>query len=264
MLAKKEVSNILKNEDLRFEMVSIDILKTAKYQKGRLHVSRAKTIAKNFDPFKAGAILVSYRDGDYWILDGQHRTIGAKIAGHDRIMCNIKEGLTLEEEARFFYTQDDLNRAVSTIDKFEARLIGKEEVALKIKRILDDKGITISRGSGDFHISAVGALEYIYASLNANGLSRCLDLILETWDGENKSLQSNIMKGVSELIKRFGYEMEDDIFVKQLSSVNVDKINRQAKSATYHDDTNKGAYAKVMFEYHNKRLRSNKLSWNIE
>jgi hypothetical protein len=72
------------------------------------------------------------------------------------------------------------------------------------------------------------------------------------------------IKGVSELIKRFEYKLENKTFIKKLSKISPDRIQREADSDTYHYDSKRVAYAKVLFKYYNKNLSTNRLSWPVE
>lgn len=64
-------TNLLNN--LTYKILALKDLVTADYQKDRLSIGRAKAIAKEYNPQKAGSILVNCREGKYYIVDGQHR-----------------------------------------------------------------------------------------------------------------------------------------------------------------------------------------------
>ena len=247
-----------------FDMLDVNLIRTAKYQDGRLNVSRAKKIAKDFDIKKAGVIIVSHRERKYFVVDGQHRTAAASIADVPRLMCQILHDLTYQEEAMLFAEQDENKRSVSAFDKFKARIEGEEPKALDIKNVANSLGIKINDHSRDNEIRAVGTLEKIYDKQGIAGLEKCLKLIQNTWSGENKSFSANILKGVAELIKRYQFDIDEKLFVSQLRRVDVNDIIMQAKSATYHYDPVREAYAKVMLKYYNRNLRTNRLKWAVE
>ena len=256
MLDKSKLFN-----DSNFEILPVNILKTAKYQKNRLDVARAKAIGKDFDPRKAGAIIVSERGRSFYIVDGQHRTAGAKISEVSHVMCQVLHRLTYEEEAMLFAEQDRNKKPLKSVDKFRAKIEGQDTKSLEIIDILAKLSLEVSRGSGDFEIQAIGTVEKIMDKLGADGLERCLKLIKKAWNGKESSFQSGVLKGVTELITRYQYDLEDKIFIKQLKKVEISDIVREARSATYHYDAISVAFAKTMFKYYNKKLRSSRLEW---
>ena len=248
-----------------FEMLPVNELITAEYQKGRLNIARAKAIAEDFDLRKAGALLISYRGGKYYILDGQHRKVAAELNDESHIMCQVLSRLSYEEECKYFVNQDSLRKAVSSLQKFKVELEYNKPDTVEIYNIVKLNGLDISfhGGPGDNTISAVVTLKKIYKKIGFDGLNRTIELITKTWNGENDSLQSKIMYGVSELIRMFGDELKDKIFIKQLKTIDIADIKRSADSSLYHGNSKKVAYAKVMLIYYNKKLRSNKLSWKV-
>ncbi len=71
------------------------------YQRG-IQRKRVELIAKDFNEYTANEPKVSFRNGRYYVTDGQH-TIEARIlrnGGKDLpILCKIYTGLTMQQEA---------------------------------------------------------------------------------------------------------------------------------------------------------------------
>src|SRR5262245_14620837 len=61
-------------------------------------------IAKDFDLNKLGYPIMNFRDGIYWILDGQHRIYALRENGFgdDVLECEVYENLTDQEMADIF------------------------------------------------------------------------------------------------------------------------------------------------------------------
>ena len=78
------------------------------YQRG-IQRKRVELIAKDFNEYTANEPKVSFRNGRYYVTDGQH-TIEARIlrnGGKDLpILCKIYTGLTMQQEALFFAEQN--------------------------------------------------------------------------------------------------------------------------------------------------------------
>ena len=69
---------------------------------GGIQRKRVELIAKDFNEYTANEPKVSFRNGRYYVTDGQH-TIEARIlrnGGKDPpILCKIYTGLTMQQEA---------------------------------------------------------------------------------------------------------------------------------------------------------------------
>ena len=83
------------------------------YQRG-VERKRVEMIAADFNEYIANEPKVSFRDGKYYVVNGQH-TIEGRIlrnGGEDLpILCKVYTGLTMEQEALLF-----AERTLRTID----------------------------------------------------------------------------------------------------------------------------------------------------
>lgn len=253
---------------ISYEILPVKMLKIAEYQYGRLNPVRAKKLADEWDENKFEPIIVSYRDGIYWIVDGQHRTVGKKIKfGADAtIMCKVITGLTYEQEAFYFGSQDEGERAVPPIIKFNAFAISKDESTLAIKSIVEECGFKISKDNhkSDHTIAAISHIKYIYEKSNPTTLREVLKLIDDTWHGTSDSLEGHFIKGVYAFVKTYystGYD--HDRFAKAHKKVSPAKIKRDARD----DNTFKDGFTKYgiqMWNHYNNGLRQeNKLPFKF-
>lgn len=243
--------------NLTFEMVPVDNLKINKYQRG-LSVLFAKTIGFEFDANRVGVITVSYRDGQFNVLDGQHRVYGAKIAEIPMLMCHIIRGLTYQQEAELFKDLNKQRKGLLAFDYFNAGFEADEIEAIEIKEIIEMNGLTISRGSGHNLIQALRTVSNIYRKFGKEHLSTTLKFIKATWDGETKSLNNSMLKGVAEFLNVYSGEVTLGKFAKQLRRWDPEKITREADN----DSSNVTKAIKtvnVIFKYYNYKLASNRL-----
>ena len=157
---------------ISYERLSTNLLKIAQYQIPRLQMMRAKAIAKDFKPERLGVITVSYRDGQYWVVDGQHRLVAAKIAKYPDLMCEVVSGLTYEEEAYLFANQDENKKPVQLSVKWNSLRIAGHEETLKIDRIVESAGLELSTNGhkGKGQIIAISTVKSIHNQLGDEGL----------------------------------------------------------------------------------------------
>lgn len=86
---------------------------------------------------------VSYRDGKFYIIDGQHRYMAAKYLGEKELPCIIFTGLTQKDEAIRFARQNRNAKKPSIYDEFKANIcngndsIPEVKIDMQIKEICD-------------------------------------------------------------------------------------------------------------------------------
>ena len=75
---------VLSPENKKEETIQImdlnikDLISSQAYQRN-IDQKRISYIVSNFDPHKIGVIKVSFRDGKYYVYDGQHRIAALKV-----------------------------------------------------------------------------------------------------------------------------------------------------------------------------------------
>jgi len=146
ILEKQYVETLLANavplNGVKFLEVPLFMLNVNPYIQ-RLPRGHEKKIALNWDRSKCKAIIVSYRDGKLWIVDGQHRYLAAKSVGEKSIVCQVYEDLTVEQEALLFGSQDENIRRLTTSEKMDKLIKGRDEDALMLKALCDEYHVCI-------------------------------------------------------------------------------------------------------------------------
>lgn len=240
----------------KYEMIPVNDLKIDKYQR-TLEMVRAKKFAGEFDIKKVGVIIVSEREGNYYVIDGQHRTFTAKLAGVQTLMCQVLQGLTYEEEAKLFKEINTTGKKIGKADIFKADVEANDKDALEIVAITKNLGLRICKTSGDNSISAVGTITSLYKKHGREHFKETLTLIKNTWNGGTYSLNNKMLSGISEFIKVYKNEpnFSKDIFVRQLQKVDPVVIIREANN-DYSSTNQDMKITNVVFKYYNARLRN--------
>ena len=117
-------------------------------------------IASNWDDNKAGHLEASERGDHFNIWDGGNRLRAAVMVGKTHVLCNIRTGLTDEDEAHLFVTQ---------YDKFIAACASGEErgkAALLLRDICDEYGIKIKKACGKNSAGVLTAIGIALAITN--------------------------------------------------------------------------------------------------
>lgn len=245
-----------------YEVVRVNELRLDNYQRV-LNMAKVKEFATKFDITQLGTITVSKRNGNLYIVDGQHRVVLAKMVKVTELMAVVYEGMTYEEEAELFNKLNGAHGEKTNLRKsdiFNASIEAKDPKALDIKFIVEKLGFRISSTSGTNCLAAINAIEKIYNKYGNIHLYNTLKLIKDTWYGESNSLSSLMLTGVSEFIKIYSGQnnFNESTFINQLSKVTAKKVIADSK-----DDktTNKVAVRTMntLFMHYNKSLRTKKL-----
>lgn len=183
--------------------------------------AHADALAADFDLELMGIPVISRREGVYWILDGQHRVAALKIVGlgNEILQCEVYEGLTESEEALMFLGRND-RRGISPFDSFRIALIAKRQPETEVNRIVVSEELRITQGGTKTQsIQAVGALLAVYEQAGSDGLARTLRLLRDSFDSENKAFAAPLLRGMSNVVLRYGQALQDEQVITRLQGV---------------------------------------------
>jgi len=104
--------------------------------------SKILDLASSWSWVACGAIIVGSRDGEFWVIDGQHRVLGAKRRSDIKeLPCVVFETIGIEQEAAGFLNVNINRKAMSSLDKYMALLVIGDESAVYVKSTFDKYGI---------------------------------------------------------------------------------------------------------------------------
>lgn len=224
-------------------------------------------IKRKFDPNQVSPIVVSFRDGKYNIVDGQHTALAIyELNGNDGstlVYCDVREGLTLEQEAQLFYDLNTNKRPVSAADKIWSLVIAKNSDAVEFKELIERCGYTFGRRTSTT-INPINACWKIFNSpAGADRLENILTLINDTWPDDASAVTVDMLRGMNRFLEHNGYEFDRERFVKTFSTINHRTIVSNARSL-YKSMSDRSytmtvcVYMMIVTKY-NKNLRSNKI-----
>jgi hypothetical protein len=194
----------MKTTNQKTEYIALSDLYMDGYQRPT-STKQVNDICANFDESKLGFLTVSHRDRKYYILDGAHRATVMRKLGYTHASCLVLEGLSYEEEAEYFLTQNENRRRLSQYDLFNAGLQAKEEICVKIAEVLEKNGFSVGNRVKNFNeIKAIFALKTVASVYGFETLDTVLRLIRRTWDGVNIATNREFLVGIAEFVKYFG------------------------------------------------------------
>ncbi len=245
--------------NVHFELVPIkDLVSNQEYQR-TLSMKHVQKAVDEFDLNQINPIKVSRRDGVNYVFNGQHTAEIVAMASGSRdtpVWCMIYEDLIYEEEADIFANQMKNVKALAPVEIFKANCEAGDEKALMIRDLVESYELKINGANTPGSIAAVSTLIKIYDRFGYEVLNRVLNLIVGTWEGENKSFSSNILNGVTKLTVAYKEKLNDELFKEKLGDVSIKELTRTAR------ERRAGAlgYAEAMLIVYNKRNKAS-LNW---
>lgn len=224
---------------------------------------RAAKIGVEFNPDAVGIVTVSQRaNGDYFIIDGQHRVEGMRIAGlsDDKAECEVFTGLTLADEAAMFRLRNNTAHP-QYIDKFRVRVIEGDPVAVAIDDMVHRHGWKIQMGNSVGDLAAVQALERIYR-LEATAAERALSTLTRAWGLDSSSVDGRLLDGMGLVFIRYGDAIEVDDLIARLARFSGGAGALIGKARGLRDlvgSTIGRAVAEIVVELYNQRRRTKAL-----
>jgi hypothetical protein len=228
---------------------------------------RVNRIAADFNPLALGTITVSERaDGTLILIDGAHRTAGARQAGFTgRIPAEVITGLTHEGEAQLFLLLND-TRTPSAVTKFLTSVVKGDTAAVEMNQILTGYGWRVEQASTPGCISAATAIERVYRSaggtlpdgLHYDVLDRTIEILTAAWEHDSKGMNASLLLGLAQLIGRFGRSVDTKKLVLELQGTRPGIIVGRGRTLTAaQGGTVPSAIAKILTGMHNNKRRTN-------
>jgi hypothetical protein len=241
--------------------INIQVLHAGLYFQKEPNKTRVNQIATNFDWNIFQPLDVSYRDGKYNVVNGQHRLSAMKQRfGEDsqiQVPCCVRDGLSRKAEMDLFVDLATKSRKVSCMELFKAQYadgLGDDDVVNMYNIVNNTKVLTIDwkENKGMGRITAIQTIFGVYEDLN-DKFEEYIDILHKTWKGDTKYLQVPILKGLCEFVKRYEGEYDSKTFIKKLSQYSPEDIIREGKS----DLTSKTeiGVGKSIFNKYNKGLK---------
>jgi hypothetical protein len=193
-----------------FAWIGVDEITVDPTYQRAISPSKVNAIVEGFDIDVFGVVYLAQReDGTLVALDGQHRVAAVRDKfGPDatkKIPCFVLRNLAHQDEARIYYKMNRHRLQPTAFDGFRARLVFGDEVAVAIKKILDDRGLMVRGGMTQAvlrfnEVQAIAETEVLY---RAEWLEEVLDVIGDAWMGQNGAHRASYLKGVRVFLETF-------------------------------------------------------------
>lgn len=245
-----------------YKHVPYSQLKPAAYNR-LVNRNRVKYIKENYDPAEVRPVIVSFRDGKYYVIDGQHTSIALYELNNRNpstlIYCDVRSNLTYEEESALFVRLNKNAKPIGLKDEIKGRLEAHEQTAMSFRETVEDCGYTLFNGN---KITAISTAWTIFNEPNGRKrLSETLDLIYDTWQYKRNTTHALMIKCIDVFLRAHSDEYDKETFVKKLSlevpseliiaAMSLSRVTRLSQTYTL--------YLRIL-EVYNNRLRISSLS----
>lgn len=233
--------------------------------------SHVQKIVDNFDPKQLQPIVVSHRDGCYYIVDGDHRTAAVRIKfGREHLMnCMVVEGLTETEEAKLFIDLNKNRKPLTAVDEAKGRYNSGDKVIRDLYKICEKNHILLDikvetankadNASEDVYVGTVKCvrgIERVYRDLgyDYDKMFRIVKLLSSTWFDDKNTFQEPMLKMMALLIETYGDEISDRVFISNLSAsseTTPDKIMSKARERKFSRERVEIEMARIVVDRYN-------------
>jgi len=237
------------------------ILQSSQAYQRPVDPKHVQAIVDNFNPLYCSEILVSFRDGQYFVIDGQNRIAAFRRMNNGKDCmadCKVFYGLTYEDEADFFAHLDQIKKNMRFCDIIKSKSESKRDRSIiTITQILNRCGLKWefkSGGGGNAHktIKASKALMDCFDDLGPILFETAMRLLIKTWRGDKDSMSAPFIKGVCCFVKVYAQEADEKTFVKKLSSKEPEIIRALSKSQPS-GITDAAKYARIFYDFYTYR-----------
>lgn len=260
MLIKKEYKNIPLDE----------LESMADYQRPLNYAFiEEKSKVGVFDKDAVECPKISVRnDGTRKMGDGQHTVAIVRRVGWKSIRCELRYGLTEQEENDWFAQENTKRQPQSSKRILTAQIRGtyeKNKDEQDFYNCLKSLGFKLNiygeEAGSDFKIGCSASLLNLYkeyvSSDKKTQFIECMDIHKTTFNGNTISLQWSFLRGMFDFYETYFDEFDRKRFIESLSREDAESIKKEAESDRRTKKTSL-KYAKLFVEKYNYKISKKK------
>ena len=212
------------------EVSSRDLEIPDAYQR-KLNTERVAKIVAGFNERIANEPKVSFRDGHYYVFDGQHTIVARRhmIGNNDLpILCKVYYGMTEADEALLFAMQTGYSAALTPSAKLRANLRGEDKASGEFYEATEEAGLHVGfeRGGGTGRILCINTAFAEFKRVGAEVYKEALTLLLEAWGGDPDSLRAEVIQGIVHFVELYHGEFSEERLLRALRNIHPVDIYR--------------------------------------
>ena len=181
-------------------------------------------LVREWNPVLLTPLVVSHREGRYYLVDGQHRVAAMRrIYGGDvKTECVVHEGLTVQQEADLYIRFDGSIKRITKRQSVKAMLESSSDTRPQvIKGLLKEAGFHWAlkgRNPANYYINVTSTLFRAYDLLGPDNFRRLFIMLAGTWNGVPTSVTARMISGTALFLKTYLEDLDDYVFTLRLSA----------------------------------------------
>lgn len=224
--------------ETKYEMKTIDtsvlIIPRDTYQRP-LEPNEVKEIIATFNPYLCNEPKVSFRDGKYYVFDGQHTLVSLlEMNGgkHFPVLCKVYYGMTEQEEAKLFSMQTGAGRKLTPSDRIRAELYAQDIAAMKFRDATLRTGVSFEHSgtSNSCNLRCINTARAEYERVGEKIYTEALDIMVESWTGCHSAFKADVLKAVVAFVKEYSGKYSRERLITRLKAQDPETIYRGIRS----------------------------------
>lgn len=243
-----------KGHEFEYRAMRPSQIKVDKLYQRDLNNNRVNKIAKEFNGDLFNEPKVSYRDGQYWVFNGQH-SIAAWRKIHDGedkpIVCKVYKGMTWLDECEAFIAQNGISKMPTTSEKLSAALEAKRPDVVGMVAGAEHAGyeVCFTNAKKPNGINATAALFRAFHMLGAEKYIDMMTVIRDAWYGDHDAVSIQIINAMALFYKTYGGNFKREDLVSSLKRITPAEIIRKGRSTAVKN----GCAREIVARYNTKR-----------
>lgn len=239
---------------LRPSQIKIDPL----YQRD-LDVKRVSKIVTEWNGDLFNEPKVSYRDGQFWVFNGQHSiSTWQEKFGDKPMLCKVYKGMTWLEECEAFVAQNGISKDPTTSEKLKAAKEARRPDVMAMVDGAELVGFKVSfrnsKGTPNT-ICALGTLFKAFHKLGPDAYVDMLTAIRDAWDGDPDAVCTQIINAMTVFYKTYKGNFKREDLVASLKRITPAAIIRNGRTTHMKNSFTR----EIVKQYNTKRREKNRL-----
>lgn len=217
-----------------FKRLNTSQLKSKMNYQREINTAFVAEAVKNFNPDDIDPIHVSYRDGKYYVIDGQHTILILEEVngGSLDVECIVHKGMTYTDESEFSIRQYEKKHNHTYAQKSVAAYEAGRKLPCELARKVANVGARLPydrKTKTGMKIQAIKRVTSFYRKDSENTILS-IKCLVEAYKTRENSISADIIGGTMEFLRQYKKNVEIARLVEALSKTTPRDLTVTAKN----------------------------------